>query len=142
VEDSVVASIFKEVTVNAPPLDCWDALRDFAALHERLAREFITDTKMVGDGEREVTFFSGAVAREKLVGIDDEQKRLAYTVVEGSLGSSHHNASAQVVPIGEQRCRFVWITDVLPDDLAAPIAGLMDAGLQAIKKTLESRLAV
>ena len=36
--------------------------------------------------------------------------------------------------------RFVWTTDVLPDDLAPTIAGLMDAGLAAIRSTLERRL--
>jgi hypothetical protein len=28
-----MASIVKEVTVDAPALTCWDALRDFGALH-------------------------------------------------------------------------------------------------------------
>ena len=35
--------------------------------------------------------------------------------------------------------RFVWTTDVLPDDLAPTIAGLMDTGIAAIRLTLEHR---
>jgi hypothetical protein len=31
----------------------------------------------------------------------------------------------------------VWITDVLPDELATPTAGLMDRGLAAMKQALE-----
>ena len=133
-----MASIVREVVVDAPAAACWDALRDSGAVHERLAKGFVTDAKLVGDGEREVTFFTGAVAREKQIGVDDESMRLAYTVVGNPPGSWHHNASAQIVPAGDGQCRFVWIIDVLPDELADQIAGLMDAGLRVIRETLEA----
>lgn len=133
-----MASIVKEVIVDAPAPICWDALRDFGALHQRLAAGFVTGAKMVGERDREVTFFTGAGARERLVGIDEELMRLAYAVVDSPLGSTHNNASAQIIPVGDGRRRFVWITDVLPDDLSGRIAQLMDARLKAIKKTLES----
>jgi len=32
----------------------------------------------------------------------------------------------------------VWIIDILPDELAGRIAELMDAGLRAIRTTLET----
>lgn len=134
-----MASIHKEVIIDAPAAQCWAALRDFGALHERLAKGFVTNATMLGEREREVTFASGAVVREVLVGVDDTSTRLAYTVVDGPLGSSHHNASAQIVPAGPSRCRFVWITDVLPDELAERTSALMDAGLAAIKATLEAQ---
>ena len=44
---------------------------------------------------------------------------------------------AQVLPAGEGQSRFVWITDVLPDELATPTAGLMERGLATMKATLE-----
>ena len=44
---------------------------------------------------RVITFGNGMVVREKLVGIDDAARRVAYTVVGG--GAAHHNASAQVM---------------------------------------------
>jgi hypothetical protein len=113
-------------------------LRDFGAVHERLVPGFVVECHPAGDGTRVVTFFNGAVAREMLVGIDDEARRLAYFVVEGPWGSTHHNASAQVFATGDHRSRFVWITDVLPDELAAGTAELMDKGIRVIKQTLES----
>jgi hypothetical protein len=53
------------------------------------------------------------------------------------MGSSHHNASVEVVPTGDARCRFIWTTDVLPDELAERTGELMDAGIRVIKQTLE-----
>ena len=133
-----MASIVREVVVEGGAAGCWDAVRDFASLHERLAPGFITDVQMVSPREREITFFSGAVAKEYLLGIDDDRRRLAYTVVESPMGSTHHNASVEVHPDGDTRCRFVWITDVLPDALAARTGELMDRGIAVIKETLEA----
>ncbi|MHB1444852.1 MAG: SRPBCC family protein [Acidimicrobiales bacterium] len=133
-----MASIVREVGVEAGSAECWDAVRDFAALHQRLAPGFITGVQMVSPREREITFFSGAVAKEYLVGIDDNRRRLAYTVVESPMGSTHHNASVEVHPDGDARCRFVWVTDVLPDELAERTGALMDRGIAVIKETLET----
>jgi hypothetical protein len=75
------------------------------------------------------------VARELIVTVDDEARRLVWSVVGGRM--THHNASAQVLPAGDGT-RFVWIADLLPDTVAPAIAAMMDAGLSAIKRTLES----
>jgi hypothetical protein len=40
---------------------------------------------------------------------------------------------------GEARRRFVWVADVLPDEVAPGIAAMMDQGLAVIERTLESR---
>ncbi|HEV8206067.1 MAG TPA: SRPBCC family protein, partial [Acidimicrobiia bacterium] len=112
-----MASITKQVLIDAPPDDVWDALRDFGAVHERLAPGFVVDCQLEGNA-RVVTFFNGAVARELLVDIDDDARRLVYSIVESPLGSTHDNSSAQVFADADGRSRFVWIKDVLPDELA------------------------
>ena len=63
------------------------ALRDFGAVHQRVAPGFVTATRLDGD-DRVVTFFTGAEARERLVSVDDARRRLVYTVVESQLGSA------------------------------------------------------
>jgi carbon monoxide dehydrogenase subunit G len=132
-----MASVHKAIDIEARPEDAWDALRDFGAVHDRLVPGFVVDLKLDGQ-DRIVTFFNGAVVRERLVAVDEDQRRLAYTVVDGPLGSTHHNASAQVLESGDGRTRFVWTTDVLPDELAPTISDLMDRGLAVIRQTLES----
>ena len=59
-----MASIHKEVLIDAPADRIWDAIRDVGAIHTRLARGFVTDTRLEGD-TREVTFINGAVVRER-----------------------------------------------------------------------------
>lgn len=133
-----MASIVKEVVIEAPPTRCWEAVRDFAALSERLAPGFVTGLEMVGPRERKITFVTGAVAHEYLIGTDDERMRLAYTVTKSALDASHHNSSVRVVAEGGTRCRFVWTSDVLPDELGSTIEQMMEAGLRNIKETLEA----
>jgi carbon monoxide dehydrogenase subunit G len=132
-----MASIYKEIRIEAPAAEVWDAVRDFGALHERLVPGFVVAAELHGD-VRTITFFNGSVARERLVGIDDDARRLAYSVADGGLGSTHHNASVQVFDVGDGRSRFVWVTDVLPHELESAIGALMDQALVVIEKTLET----
>ena len=37
-----MATVIREIAVDAPAAPCWDALRDFGALHERLVTGFVT----------------------------------------------------------------------------------------------------
>jgi hypothetical protein len=136
-----MASIIKEILIDADADEAWAALRDFGGVHQRLVPGFVVACTLDGPETRVVTFFNGAVARELLVGIDDDARRLAYTVIEGPLDSTHHNASAQVVPTDDDRIRFVWTTDVLPDAVTAMVSELMDRGIAVIKQTLESQSA-
>ena len=133
-----MASIRKEVLINARPEHVWDALRDVGALHTRLVPGFVTDVQME-EGARVVTFGNGMVARELIVDIDDRQRRLVWAVV--GTGLTHHNGVAQVFAEGENRTRFVWTADLLPNELAGDIGGMMEAGIGVIKRTMEQARA-
>jgi uncharacterized protein YndB with AHSA1/START domain len=132
-----MASIIKETVIDRTVADVWDAVRDFGAVHERLAPGFLTECHLDGDDVRVVTFANGAEAREVLVGLDDTAHRLAYTVVAGPLGFAQHSASVQVLPADNGRSRFVWITDVLPEEAADEVEALMAQGIAAIRETLQ-----
>jgi activator of HSP90 ATPase len=131
-----VASIHKEMALDAPADRVWDAIRDVGAVHTRLAAQFVLDTRLEKDS-RLVTFANGEVVRELIVDIDDRARRLAYAVVEWR--TTHHNASFQVMAEANDRCRLVWITDLLPDALAPLVEGFMDQGCTAMKRTLEGQ---
>jgi len=133
-----MASIHKDFPVDAPADEVWDALRDFGAVHTRLAPGFVTDCKLDGEA-RIVTFANGTTARELLVDSDDERRRLVYAIISERL--KQHSASAQVIADGEARCRFVWITDVLPHEIAPYIGAQMDAGVAAMQKALSRTTA-
>ena len=134
-----MASIRKEIPIDARPEEVWAAIRDVGAIHERLAPGFVTDTRMDGDEARIVTFANGLVVRERIVDVDDADRRLAYSATGGR--STHHNASFQVFPDGADRARVVWIADVLPHDAAEPIGQMMEAGARVMQRTLSATAA-
>jgi hypothetical protein len=133
-----MASIRTEILIDAHPEDVWAAVRDWGALHERLVPGFVVDTRLDGE-DRIVTFFNGTVLRELLVDLDEETRRLVWSIVEGPY--THHNASAQVFPEGDGACRFVWTADLLPNELAATTSEFMEQGTKVVKTTLETRAA-
>jgi len=130
-----MASIHREISIEAPATAVWAAFRDISAVHKRLAPGFVTDCRMDGK-DRVVTFANGVVVREVIVNVDDSERRLAYSARSPNL--AHHNAFFQVIPNGEDRCRVVWIADLLPDDAAPTIGGMMEEGSRVMKRTLES----
>jgi hypothetical protein len=129
-----MATIRKEVRIEARAETVWDALRDVGALHTRLAPGFVTDVRME-EGARIVTFGNGMVARELIVSVEDDVRRLVWSIVGGRL--THHNGSAQVFAEGPERSRFVWTTDLLPDALAPSIEAMMAQAMPIIQATLE-----
>jgi hypothetical protein len=130
-----MAGIHHEVLIDAEPEQVWDALRDWGALHERLVPGFVVDTQLDGE-DRIVTFGSGVVVREVLLDLDDEARRLAWTIVDGPY--THHTGCAQVFAAGVGRTRFVWIAYVLPAQTAERTSAMMAEGVRVVKQTLES----
>ncbi|MFD9665638.1 SRPBCC family protein [Rhodococcus sp. NPDC059968] len=121
--------------IDVTPAAAWDALRDWGALHTRLAAGFVT-TSVIDQGDRVITFFDGSVARERLVSCDEDARRLAWSIVDGPY--RHHNASAQVSDDGHGATVFAWTADILPATLADRTAQMMKLGIEAVRRTLES----
>ena len=128
-----MASIHKDIPIDAHPTDVWDAVRDFGAVHTRLAPGFVTDARLEGD-TRIVTFANGMVAREQLVDCDEARRRLVYAIASERV--SHYSASVQVTADGDARSRLIWIVDVLPNEIAPYIDGQMDQAALAMQKVL------
>jgi carbon monoxide dehydrogenase subunit G len=130
-----MASIRKEISTNASADAVWAALRDIGALHTRLVPGFVVDTRFE-PGARIVTFANGMVAREVIVDVDDEAKRVVWSAAGERL--THHNASAQVFADQAGWTRVVWIADLLPSEAAEQVGLMMEQGMSAMKKTLDA----
>lgn len=128
-----MATIHKELVIDAPPEQVWDAVRDVGAVHRRLVPGFVVDTTLDGDA-RTVTFANGSVVRERIVTIDDAARRFVYAATGGR--ATHHNASLQALAEAGGRTRLVWITDVLPHEAAGPIGASVEQGARIMRETL------
>ena len=130
-----MATIRKEITTTAKPDQVWAAIQDIGALHTRLVPGFVVDTKLE-PGARIVTFANGITVRERIVTIDDQAKRLVWSVVSERF--THHNGSLQVFVNADGETNVVWIADLLPDEAAAMSSQIMDHGMSAMKTALDA----
>ena len=128
-----MASIRKDIPIDAHPNEVWAAVSDFGAVHKRLAPGFVLDARLDGDA-RIVTFANGTVAREQLVDCDETRRRLVYAVINERL--KQHSASVQVISDGDSRSRLIWVVDVLPHEIAPYIDAQMDQAALAMRKAL------
>ncbi len=131
-----MASIHRDISIHAPATTVWSALRDVGALHTRLVPGFVSDCRLEGD-TRTVTFADGSVVRERIIAIDEAQRRVVWSVQDAPF--THHNGAAQVHDEGADRCRVTWVADLLPDALAEHVAAMMERGLQAMQRAQEQR---
>ena len=129
-----MASIHKDIPLNAPAHEVWEAVRDFGALHTRLVPGFVLEARLDGDA-RIVTFANGTVARELLVDCNEARRRLVYAVISERV--KQHSASVQMIADGEARCRLLWTVDVLPHDIAPYMNGQMDLAASAMQKAFD-----
>ncbi|RVW07535.1 SRPBCC family protein [Prescottella agglutinans] len=133
-----MASVQKEIIIDADPAAVWAIISDFTDGPVRMAPGFVTDSRTEEPDVRVVTFADGTVARERLIAFDDELRRLVFSIIGDTMQPTHDNASMQVLPHGDGRSRFVWIHDVQPDELTIPMGAGMDEGLKIFKQTVES----
>lgn len=129
-----MASIRKEISTKASLDDVWAALRDVGALHTRLVPGFVADTRLES-GARIVTFGNGMVVRERIVTVDEDERRVVWSAASELL--AHHNASAQALANASGGTTVIWIADLLPDEAATAIAPMMEQGMAIMKQTLD-----
>ncbi|RPH57269.1 MAG: SRPBCC family protein [Acidobacteria bacterium] len=129
-----MASIRKEIQVERDRDAVWDAIRDVGAIHKRLVPGFVVDCRLEGDS-RFLTFGNGMTIREIIVDVDDQTFRHSWSARGAPF--THHNASIQVFTEYGGTCRLVWISDFMPNEIAAAHAEMIQQGLNTMKATLE-----
>ena len=131
-----MASIREERPLDVDSATAWSAVRQVGDAHHLFA-PVLVDGSLDGDS-RTVRFANGMIVRERILAVDDDHRRVAYTAL-GADGITYHHAAMEIDDPAPGRCLFVWTTDVLPDQVAGMIAPLMVQGADALKANLEKR---
>ncbi|MGY4396990.1 carbon monoxide dehydrogenase subunit G [Sphingomonas sp. UYAg733] len=143
-----MATVIREILIDNAIEHVWAAIRDVGALHTRLVPGFVTATVLERDGVqiadggesvsgvvRRVKFGNGMDVVEPIISRDDATRRLAWGAIGGPL--AHYNASVQVFADSSGSSRVIWTADLLPDAASDQIDGMIAAGLQVMKATLD-----
>ena len=130
-----MAAVHVETRIRASAQQVWQALAATGDAHRAFAG-VLKDCRLESEDLRVATFANGLVVKERIVSVEPQRMRIAYSVIESQF--VHHSASMQVVARGAGECDFVWTADVLPHAAAASITPLMEQGAKALKGVMEN----
>ncbi|MEM7664765.1 MAG: SRPBCC family protein [Pseudomonadota bacterium] len=134
-----MARLIEQVEIETDEATVWAAIADIGGLDWMVPQLVESCTYDDSRRVREVTFRNGMTLVEPIVACDEETRTLVWTAQGGDW--THHNASVSVIAAGAGGCFVRWIADVLPDAEAETITQIMQAGLGAMKETLEAKNA-
>jgi hypothetical protein len=131
-----MASVIREIVIDAAPETVWDAVGDFANGPLRMSGGVFVDCRLDEPDVRTLTFQDGSLASERLIARDEHARRIVW----GWIGDEviHDNTSMQVLAEGDTQTRLVWIHDTLPDHLTTWLATAMDQLTPVLQQTLKS----
>jgi hypothetical protein len=132
-----MASIYKELQVAMSPEELWERVKDVGNI-SRLFPNVIPSSELDENNARSCTLADGSQLTERIVAVDDEHRRVAYTITQAPMPLTHHHASMQVYP-ETGGSRFVWITDFLPGE--AGLGEALEAATRDLANTLAGRTA-
>jgi len=132
-----MAAVHIETRIRASAQQVWQALAATGDAHRAFAG-VLKDSRMESADLRIATFANGLVVKERIVSVEPERMRIAYSVIESQF--VHHSASMQVVARADSECDFIWTADVLPHAAAASITPLMEQGAKALQQVMERKL--
>jgi uncharacterized protein YndB with AHSA1/START domain len=130
-----MAAVHVETRIRASAQQVWQALAATGEAHRAFAG-VLKDCRLEAEDLRIATFANGMVVKERIVSVEPERMRFAYSVIEKFV---HHSATMQVVARGANECDFVWTADVLPHAAAASITPLMQQGAKALRTAMEQK---
>ena len=118
-----MATIYKKLKVNAPSDKVWRKVADVGGVHKLLG--VITESHLEGD-TRYCTTAQGGTLKERIVSIDNNLKRISYSITSSPFGFEYHASSWQVTADGDGSI-VEWFTDVKPDTAAEGLGQLIES---------------
>lgn len=129
-----MASGQAEISVDVSPDEAWKLLREFGTLAEWMPG---IDSCTV-EGDVRTLAMMGIEIKEQLRELDDEARRISYSVVESPMGNlESHLATISVTPEGAGS-RVTWSVEVTPDELLGLFLPVYEGSIGEIKKQLEA----
>jgi uncharacterized protein YndB with AHSA1/START domain len=94
---TIVASLYREFDVDAPVEKVWAAISDRGAPNKLIT--FLGEVTLVGD-RRTCELGDMGKLEELIVTVDEENRRVVYSIRESPYNMIHHSASMQTFPNG------------------------------------------
>ena len=124
-----MATVHREIPIDSTVDDAWKKLSNVGGINGMLS--ILSGASIDGD-KRVCELEGGGTLEELIVSVDDDQRRVAYSITESPFNFEFHAASMRVIANGDT-ATFVWTTDLKPDEAADQFRGLIESETDNIK---------
>lgn len=131
-----MATVNLEAQINATPGHVYEQLKDMR--WPEALTNLITAVEVTAANTRECAIDGGGFLKETIIALDDETRRIAYTITESPFAMSHHSASLHAISDGDGT-RLVWTTDVLPDEVGDTLGPALADSLATMAERIEKK---
>ena len=129
-----MASGKSEVSIDRSPDDIWKLVREYGALADYMPGV----ESCTLDGDVRTLQMMGIVIKEQLRAIDDQNRRLTYSVIESPMTNMVSHLATIGVDAEGTGTLLTWSVEVEPDDLCPLFLGIYEQSVVALKQKLES----
>jgi carbon monoxide dehydrogenase subunit G len=133
-EEWRVAKAVAEATIDRAPNDVWNVVRDFGGLANYMPG--VESCTVEGDVRTVGTM--GIEVKEQLRELDDDTRRISYSVIESPMGNMTSHLATIGVDAEGGGTHFTWAVEVEPDELLPLFQGIYEQSVVALKEKLES----
>ena len=118
-----MATIYRSAPIDLPAATVWNFLDRYTRSEVHIFRNCTSERRV--DDYRVVVTTDGQEIWERNVTVDTPHMRAVYTIPHLH-GAEHHQAEMSVRDGGEGHCTLLWITDLVPHDLADQLGPVYD----------------
>jgi carbon monoxide dehydrogenase subunit G len=129
-----MASGKAEASIAKNPDEIWKVLSDFGGLADYMPG--IDSCTVEGDVRTVGTM--GIVVKEQLVELDNDQRRLVYSVVESPMDNMISHLATITVEAEGSGSHLTWEVAVEPDDLLGLFLPVYEGSVKALKQKFEA----
>ncbi|MDX1662489.1 MAG: SRPBCC family protein [Candidatus Promineifilaceae bacterium] len=131
-------------TINAPADQVWESVKDFGTIHVWSA---VKSATVVGEGEgavRNIELPDGNFIDERLETLDEENRRLEYSILTERVPYKDYLGVMEVVDLGNETCEVIWsctCEPTIPEKAAERnMGGFYEAGIAGLKRLHEGEI--
>lgn len=135
-----MANVSMSTDLHATAEDVWKVVSDFNGLTKFISA--IVDSATEGHGVgavRTLTLENGAQIVERLESLDDQARKLSYSIINSPLPLAGYVAVMNLLALGDRQCRLVWSSTFQPNgapesEVKKILEGIYSMGFEGLQK--------
>jgi len=135
-----MAHVSMSTELNTSAEEVWKVISDFNGLTKFISAIVDSTTKGQGVGAvRTLTLENGTQIVERLESLDEQARKLSYSIVSSPLLLKDYLAEMNLLALGDSQCKLIWSSAFQPNGVSESevkniLEGIYTAGFAGLQK--------